>query len=209
MAIISFENTEYQQGEAVVWKTEVEGKVATIWFKLEDGRIIRETYRTGFPNEKKRLKEVAKIFFGDDVSGRVDLRKMVGQACYVELEERPWGNRIWIGVREVFPIESELQYEYEGDPEPEYAGYDEYEPEYEYEQPLQSGGLSENTVIRPRKILQKPKADAEPEKPLVQPERKSPLAVTGVGGSGKPRTRPIPVPRKPMEARTMLEEEDV
>ncbi|SDF81178.1 hypothetical protein [Sporomusa acidovorans] len=147
MAIVSFDEMEYQSGEAVVWKTEVEGKVAKIWFKLDDGRIIRETYRTGYPDEKKRLKEVAEVFFGDDVSGRVDLDKMVGQVCYVELEERPWGNQTWTGVRAVSVVESE----------PEYAGYDEYEPDYEpeHEQPLQSGGMSENTAVRQRKIAKK------------------------------------------------------
>ncbi len=184
MAIISFDNMEYQQGEAVIWKVEVEGRVAKIWFKLDDGRIIRENYRTGYPDEKKRLKEVAEVFFGDDVSGGVDLDKMVGQACYVELEERPWKNQTWIGVRAVSAVESELEYERE----PECAGYDEYEPDYEpeYEQPLRSDGSSETTAIRPRKILQKPNpvTESSMEKPLpveMPSERRRRPARTGDG----------------------------
>ena len=194
MAIVTFDEMEYQSGEAVVWKTEVEGKVAKIWFKLEDGRIIRETYCTGYPNEKKRLKEVAKVFFGDDVSGRVNLGELVGQACYVELEERPWGNRTWTGVREVSAVESE--------PESECAGYDDYEPEYEpnsepdcgyeadyepaHEQSLQSSGSSEATVVRPRKILQKqnPVTESSMDNPLpveMPSERRRRPARTGDG----------------------------
>lgn len=213
MAIVSFEEMEYQAGEAVVWKVEVEGKVAKIWFKLDDGRIIRETYRTGYPDEKKRLKEVAEVFFGDDVSGRVNLGELVGQACYVELEERPWRNGTWIGVKAVFPVAFEPEYE----SEPECVGYDDYEPECE--QPLQSSGLSESTVIRPRKIARKPNPVTEPatvnssseeesQSSSVQPARKAPRPAGGIAGIGKQRNYTISVTGRPKMVDEAFDEDD-
>ncbi len=219
MAIVSFDEMEYQSGEAVVWKVEVEGKVAKIWFKLDDGRIIRETYRTGYTNEKKRLKEVAEVFFGDNVSGRVELDKMVGQACYVELEERPWGTNTWTGVRAVFPVEYEPEYEGES----ECSEGDDYEPEYEpdyryesdYEQPLQKSDSSSSVATRPRKIAKKSNTVTEPatansssEESSVQSARKAPRPAGGIGGSSKQLPYTIGVSGRPKMVDELPEEDD-
>jgi hypothetical protein len=201
MAIISFDNMEYQQGEAVIWKTEIERNVVKIWFELDNGRIIRETYRTGITKEKDRLKAVLEVVVGDITTGGIDLDSIVGKSCYVELEERPWKeDQPWIGVGKVLPVEPTVQ---------PYS-----------EQSLLSASLGEGTRIGPRKVMKAPQPVTKPaqdnppleeesEMTSVQPERKSPLALGGVGGSGNPRTRPLTLPRKVMEAREMLEEEDV
>lgn len=200
MAIISFENTEYQQGEAVIWKTEVERNVVKIWFELGDGRIIREIYRTGITKEKDRLKAVLEVFVGDITTGVVELDSIVGKSCYVELEERPWKeNQLWIGVGKVLPSEPTV--------------------ESFSEQSFPSTSLGEDTRIGPRKVMQAPKPVPKPAQAnpsveeeskilSVQPERKSPMHLGGIGGSGKPRTRLIGLAQKTMEADELFNEDD-
>lgn len=200
MAIISFENTEYQQGEAVIWKAEIERNVVKIWFELGDGRIIRETYRTGITKEKDRLKAVLEVFVGNITTGGIDLDSIVGRSCYVELEERSWKeDQPWIGVGKVLPSEP-------------YS-----------EQSLPSASLGEDTRIGPRKVMQAPRPAPKPvpkpaqaNPPLeeesemlsVQSERRSPIHLGGIGGSGKPRTRLIGSARKAMEADELFNEDD-
>lgn len=199
MAIISFENTEYQQGEAVIWKTEVERTVVKIWFELGDGRIIREIYRTGITKEKDRLKAVLEVFVGDITTGGVELDSIVGKSCYVELEERPWKeDQPWIGVGKVLTSEPTVKL---------YS-----------EQSLPSASLGEDTRIRPRKVAQAPKPAPKPapanpsseelETSSVQPARKSGAPTGGIGGSGKPRNYTIGVSGRPKIVDELFEEDD-
>lgn len=205
MAIVSFDEIEYQSGEAVVKEVEVAGNIVRIWFKLEDGQFIRETYRMGFQKERNRLKAVAEVFFGD-VTGEIDLEEMVGQTCLIELEERPWKEgQPWIGVRKVLPAEPAIGPEYETEVESE------YETDYEYEQSLQSDDLS-NTVIRPRKIAKELDPVTEPamDKPLpvrVSSERRRP-AKKG-DGLGREALRKLQAALKAKQAEQAKEQEQL
>ena len=201
MPIVSFESIHYQSGVAKIIKSKVENNVVTIWFELENGMIIKENYHMGYQSAKNRLKAAVEAVIGSKINGDFDLAKIGGMPCYVKIEERPWGDQTWTGVKEVLAVKPEIEPEYE------------CEPESEYKQPLQSTGLIKKVVPRQGKILQKQKpveesaidnqSSGEAEMPLGQPARKYPLSSDGTGGSGNPRRRPI---GRSFKAEEMLED---
>ena len=104
MAIISFETKNpYQSGNATVSNVQFESNRVTIWFKLTNGKAIREYYRLSKPREKERFLDVVITLLGS-TPDEFDTDTLIGLTCYVQLENRPWKEgKSWTGVAKVLP----------------------------------------------------------------------------------------------------------
>ncbi|KJR45912.1 hypothetical protein UF75_3715 [Desulfosporosinus sp. I2] len=104
MAIISFDSINpYQSGNATVSDVQFESNRVTIWFKLTNGKAIREYYRLSKPREKERFLDVVTTLLGS-TPDQLGTDTLIGLTCYVQLEDRPWKEgKTWSGVAKVLP----------------------------------------------------------------------------------------------------------
>lgn len=109
MAIVSFGKQTYQSGKATIFKAEYEKEKVILGFEMENGKVVRETYRLWVEEEAERLQAVLQVLLGGQ-SETFDTDLLIGKTCYARLEERPWQDgRNWIGVAEVTPVREAAQ----------------------------------------------------------------------------------------------------